>query len=832
MIGSTISHYKILEKIGEGGMGVVYRAHDTKLDRDVALKFLPHYLTSDPTEKERFNHEARAAAALTHSNIAVVHEIGEHEGQIFIAMEYVEGQTLRDLVGAIHESPLPVKKILDIAIQVCEGLAAAHEKGIVHRDIKSDNIIVTRKGQAKITDFGLAKLRGATKLTKTGSTLGTAAYMSPEQAQGEDVDHRSDIFSFGVVLYELLTGKLPFRGEHQAALMYSIMNEDPQPVARFNEKVTPEIEHIVTKTLAKDKEERYQHADDLLADLRHERKKLEYAKAGYATATIPPAAAAPVPKRPSRVIVPGAVAVVLIAVLCIYLFYPRSTPAPGKGKSIAVLPFKNISDNKEDEFFSDGLTEDIITQLSKIQDMDKVIARTSVMQYKGANKSIREIGKELDVATVLEGSVRRAGSKLRVVAQLIDASNEGHLWAETYDREMTDVFAIQSDVAQQIAAALKVKLTQNEKSRIEHQPTKSITAYEYYLKGREYYYQYTDDGRYNAIKMFNEALQIDSNYALAYAGLSDTYGYLGNLDTTFLLSSKAIALDPQLPEAHKAKGNAFGWHGRIHKAIEEYQKAIELNPNYSIATTALGNDLRYLGEVAEAYKWHKKAIQLEPTRGFLYSNPAYDFLNLLMDEKAEYYFRKAAEITPDFLGSYEGLRQLYLQQRRFDRVIAITDTILQRSPKDTGLVYENYFYMDSVRKALKYYEQTEGRDTMTPPTLLCYCYWKLGMKEQADEMLSRLEKWATSQLKEGNESVDIPIGLAWCAALRDQKDEAFRWLEKANEGAGFQYYRMMTYPHWKNLQNDERFPKILGQMKAKIDEQRKLVEEMEKAENQ
>ena len=277
MIGSTISHYKILEKLGEGGMGVVYKAHDTILDRDVALKFLPHYLTSDPTEKERLHHEARAAAALTHTNIAVVYEIGEHDGQIFIAMEYVEGQTLKE-IGA--KESLSVKKILDIATQVCEGLAAAQEKGIVHRDIKSDNIIVTPKGQAKIADFGLAKLRGATKLTKTGSTLGTAAYMSPEQAQGENVDHRSDIFSFGVVLYELMAGRLPFKGEHQAALLYSLVNEEPQPLARFNEKVTPEIERIVLKALAKDREERYQHADELLADLRTERKRLEYAREG------------------------------------------------------------------------------------------------------------------------------------------------------------------------------------------------------------------------------------------------------------------------------------------------------------------------------------------------------------------------------------------------------------------------------------------------------------------------------------------------------------------------------------------------------------------------
>lgn len=289
MISGNILHYEILEKLGEGGMGVVYKAHDTKLDRVVALKFLPQHLTKDVNEKERFYHEARAAAALTHQNVAVVYEIGEtpfsessgvrHDDQVFIAMEYVEGKTLKQLVEKESDS-LSIRKVLDMAIQICEGLTAAHEKGIVHRDIKSDNIMVTTKGQVKIMDFGLAKLKGASKLTREGSTLGTAAYMSPEQAQGEDVDHRSDIFSFGIVLYELLACHLPFRGDHQAALLYSILNEEPQPIARFNDKVSPELERIVYKALSKDREERYQHIDDMLADLRREKKNLEYAKAG------------------------------------------------------------------------------------------------------------------------------------------------------------------------------------------------------------------------------------------------------------------------------------------------------------------------------------------------------------------------------------------------------------------------------------------------------------------------------------------------------------------------------------------------------------------------
>jgi Tol biopolymer transport system component/predicted Ser/Thr protein kinase len=339
MIGKSISHYRIIEKLGEGGMGVVYKAHDTKLDRMVALKFLPHYLTSNPTEKERFYHEARAASALLHGNVAVVFEINEHEGQVFIAMECVEGKTLKRI---IEEDTLSLKNVLDIAIQVADGLVAAHEKGIVHRDIKSENIMVTPKGQPKITDFGLAKVKGATKLTKEGSTLGTAAYMSPEQARGEEVDHRSDIFSFGVVLYEMLTGKLPFGGEHHAALLYSIMNDEPQPVARFNEKVTPEIEHIVAKTLEKDRDDRYQHADEMLADLRRERKKLDYVKTGQAitqTAVRPRQR-----RRPLWYGLGGAALIIIVGV--VYIVVSRHSPRvalnPNMSFQALPIPFTEV----------------------------------------------------------------------------------------------------------------------------------------------------------------------------------------------------------------------------------------------------------------------------------------------------------------------------------------------------------------------------------------------------------------------------------------------------------------------------------------------------------
>jgi len=519
MIGKTVSHYKILEKLGEGGMGVVYKAQDTKLDRIVALKFLPQHLTSDPVEKERFIHEAKAASALNHPNVTTIYEVDEFEGQMFIAMEYCEGKTLKQI---IEKESLSIKKVLDIGIQIGEGLAIAHEKGIVHRDIKSDNIVLTPRGQVKIMDFGLAKLKGATKLTKTRSTLGTAAYMSPEQASGEEVDQRSDIFSFGVVLYELLTENLPFAGEHQAAIIYSILNEEPQPVARFNNKVSAKLEDMVFKALAKEREERYQHIDDLLADLRREKKSLEYVRTAVAAK-------------------------------------PPESPKP----AIAVLYLQNLSENKEDAYFAAGMTEDIITQLSKIGGL-LVASRSDIEQFKNKPVNLKEVANRLRVNYVMEGSVRKYGNKIRITCQLIKASDGFHVWADSYDRQMEDLFAIQADVAKEVAQALKVTLAPPELAMIEKKPTLNVQAYNYYLQGREYYFGGGSDSKEMlelATKMFEKALEADSNFALAYAGLSDCYSsyvmfgvdprksWLEKAEKTGL---KALVLDPNLAEAHRS----------------------------------------------------------------------------------------------------------------------------------------------------------------------------------------------------------------------------------------------------------------------------------------
>ncbi len=532
MIGTTISHYKILEKLGEGGMGVVYKAHDTTLDRDVALKFLPHYLTSDPTEKERFYHEAKAAAALTHTNIAVIHEIGEHDDpatagkQVFIVMEYVDGKTLRQIIGSSTRS---VKQVLDIAIQIAEGLNAAHKKGIVHRDMKPENIMLARDGgTVKIMDFGLAKLKGATKLTKAGSTLGTAAYMSPEQASGEEVDQRSDIFSFGVVLYEMLTSKLPFRGEHHAALIYSIINEQPPPIARFNERVTPELEHIVSKALAKDTDERYQHADDMLADLRTERKKMEYAKAGYVSTSTAPAVTAQPVRRFAKISV--VLAALLALVVLAIVFNPfnlkigvQQNIAEQK-PSLAVMSFDNIPDPSDKDYTGEMLTNLLTTALFQVRDLD-VISRERLYNIQkesgyGDTKAIspsmaEQISRRAGVSRMLFGTILQIQPSLTVTYRVVDIQTGKIISTQRLSGYKTEkIFSLVDTLAQMVKNDLNVLPTAAAPERsVMAVTTTSTDAYRAYVEGVALRNKWLFG---EAITAFRKATELDSNFAMAH----------------------------------------------------------------------------------------------------------------------------------------------------------------------------------------------------------------------------------------------------------------------------------------------------------------------------
>jgi len=799
MIGRTISHYRILDKLGEGGMGVVYKAEDTRLKRTVALKFLPPALTRNAEARERFAREAQAASALDHPNICTIYEIDEVEGQTFISMAYIEGESLGDRIAA---GPIKLDEAINLTIQVAEGLLEAHEKGIVHRDIKSANIMVTSKGQARIMDFGLAKLAFAeTRLTKTGFSTGTIAYMSPEQARGEDVDHRTDIWSLGVVLYEIVTGQLPFRGEYQPAVMYSILNENPKPVSILRDEAPIALEDVLETALAKSPGERYQCMADLLTDLRalSEGHTVRFAEQLVARARI------------------------------------------GK-KSIAVLPFKSMSENKEDEYFSDGTTEDIITQLSKIGEL-KVISRTSVMRYKRTDKTLREIGRELDVATILEGSVRRAGNRVRIVSQLVDVRTDEPIWAETYDREMKDIFAIQSDVAENIATALKAKLSAEVRERIERKPTENLEAYDYYLKGREYYYRYRKQDNENAIELFKRALALDPNYALAYAGLGDAYsqrtGRFGLeaawLDSAIEVSEKAISIDPSCAEAHKSLGLAYMAKGWRRKALEAYRKSVELNPNYYPAVGNIGTTNLAIGEYGEALKWAKKGLALNPTFAFSYSNVGYVYMCLDNNVEAERWLHKALELQPDFIYPHREFVYMYLSQGNTVKARTHSLKALSLAPDEVdSLVWAGdvELYSGNLIEAKQHYEramdlcskETSGVTRIVVAGCLGYINWKTERREEAEELFRHALGLAEGLLREGDESRQVPYYIASIKATQGNKEDAYLWLERAID-AGWRDYRLGSVdPLMENLRDDERYKLMMATVKGMIDQMRRRVE--------
>jgi len=829
MIGQTISHYKILEKLGEGGMGVVYKAQDLKLDRLVALKFLPANLITSEEEAARFQQEAKTISSLNHPNVATIYELDEANGQRFLVLEYLPSGTLKSKIKHLQSSgrELSLGQVVDYGLQIAEGLAHAHRHGIIHRDVKTDNMMLTEEGKAKITDFGLAKLRGSAQLTKTGSTVGTAAYMSPEQIQGEEVDHRSDLFSFGIVLYELATGHLPFRGEHEVALSYSIVNEGPVPLKSLRPAIPSSLENVIHRCLEKNTEKRYQSAEEIALDLRRVQQEVSASVAA--------------PGKSSKVPWIVTAAVIIVALFALYVFFP-SKPTPLERKSIAVLPFRNLSEEKGSEYFSDGITEDIITQLSKIGEL-KVISRTSVMRYKNSDKSLRDIGKELDVATILEGSVRRADNQVRIVAQLIDARNDEHLWAETYDKELTQIFAIQSDVAQQIAIALKAKLSPAEKERLEKKPTESLTAYDYYLKGRDYYYRYHKQDNENAIELFNKALEVDPDYALAYAGLGDAYGQRFDkfgfpaswLDSTITVSEKAIVIDPSSAEAYKALGLAYYGKGWYRKALEANHKAVELNPSYWVAVGNIGWMNWEIGEFDEALQWAKKTLEVNPTAPFTYHGVGTVYWGLSDDDKATQWNNRALELQPDFIPARRGLSQMYLSQGKYKDAIEEGRKILSAFPDDflglqiTGnaeLFSGNYAQaQEYYEKAVALYPTARHLDTKTR---LGYIYWKTGQQDKAREMFGQNIKIAQGELAQGSEWWEVRYNLAAINAIEGNKAEGYEWLERAID-AGWRFYRLgVRDPLLENLRDDEQFKEMMAQVKAKVDEMRRRVEESER----
>jgi serine/threonine-protein kinase len=704
--GTMISHYEIIERIGAGGMAVVYKARDAKLKRLVALKLLSPTLIRDEEAKERFVREAQAASALDHPNICTVHEIDETEGgQMFISMSYYEGGTLKDV---IRDKPLTSAKAVEIAVQVAQGLAEAHEKGVIHRDIKPANIMMPAKGQVKIMDFGLAKLSGGKGITEIGMPMGTVAYMSPEQAQGKDVDYRTDIWSLGVVLYEMVSGQPPFKGENAHAIIYSILNVDPVPVTSIRPGIESRLERIISKALTKEPDSRYRNARDLLADLRE-------IGCGLDTSVL-----------------------------------KEHPPPAGVKASIAVLPFVDMSPEKDQEYFCDGMAEELISALTKIEGV-QVASRTSAFQFKGKGQSINEIGERLRVQTVLEGSVRKAGNRLRITAQLVSVCDGYQLWSEKYDRDIADIFAIQDEISLAIVEKLKIDLLGGEKAELVKRHTDDLEAYNLYLRGRYFWNKRTARDVEKAIACFKQAVARDPGYALAQAGLADAYITLPDYShmppAEALMKAKEAALkaletDEMLAEAHASLGFAIHELEWDWVAAEMHlRRALEINPRYVTAHHWYALFLLRMGRSGEAIKEIETAAELDPLSLVVNRNLGAVLYYARDYDRAIEVLRKTLEMDPGFSFAHVYLGESYLQKSMYEEALAefemeraVAGEWMAEVETRLGAGYARAGHTDKAREILDDLLQ-RSKQMYVSPFMLAIMYFVLNENDRGFECL-------------------------------------------------------------------------------------------------
>jgi serine/threonine protein kinase len=664
--------YRIVEEIGQGGMGIVYKAEDLKLKRTVALKFLPVHLINSPELRERFLIEAQAAAALSHPNICVIYEVGESGEHPYIAMEFVEGKTLRE---KLKNGPLPAAEATTLTSQVAAGLAEAHSKGIIHRDIKSANIMVTAKGQAKVMDFGLAKLQGGSSLTRSQTTLGTVAYMSPEQARGGELDRRTDIWSLGVVLYETLAGKLPFRGDHDQAVIYSILHHEPEPLKKDRPDTPPGLEQIVYQALAKKPADRYQTMEEFREDLEAVAEGLKPLKAKR--------------RRVRRILgirtayVYSALVILLALILGLNIgglrnrLLGRAAPAPAI--RLAVLPFENLSGDPEQEYFSDGMTQEMIAQLGRLQpETLSVIAKTSVMHYKKTNTPLDQIGRELNVGYVLEGSAQREGTRVRITAELVKVKDQTQLWSDSIEREYSGILALRSEVAQKVAGALALKLLPAEQARLANAKPVNPEAYEACLKG-DYTVKLNAPDLEAAMRYYELALENDPNYARAYAGMSSVWACRAGIGITppdeagpkaKAAALRALELDETLPAAHSALAGVLTWTDWDWAAAgREWEKAIELGPDDAGTRHAYSHYLMIVGRRDEAMRQIERAVELDPVNPTTTAFYAIDLLCARRYDDSIVQARRALRLEPILPTAESALSMALREKGQYDEII-------------------------------------------------------------------------------------------------------------------------------------------------------------------